>query len=259
MFNWSGLTLYLYIVMRMSGLILFNPIFARNGIPGYFRGGMITVFSLCVYPMYQETEGSVPVPLTLLEFSMRLLLELGIGFLLSMIMRFFFYIPEQAGEIVDTQMGMSMGRAYDPGSQSSITVTANLLSLLTTLLFFAANGHLTLIRLMMTSGEIVPFGRVALGDPAANHMVELFAECVLLSIKLSMPILGAELLGQVGMGILMKAIPQINVFAINIELKVIVGMVMLLLLIQPMSDFLLEAESRMLGAIRDLMPLLAGT
>ena len=61
------------------------------------------------------------------------------------------------------------------------------------------------------------------------------------------------------MGVLMKAIPQINVFAINIELKVIVGMVMLLLLIQPMSEFLLETESLMLGAMRDILPLMAGS
>ena len=54
--------------------------------------------------------------------------------------------------------------------------------------------------------------------------------------------LAAELLGQVGMGILMKVIPQINVFAINIELKVIIGLGLLLLLMTPFSEYLLRAE-----------------
>ena len=256
MFNWGGFTLLLYIIMRISGLVLFSPILGRNGVPSYFRTGLILVLSFSVYA---ATGQEVTPPVTLLELSVRLVSEMSVGFALGMVTRLFFYIPEQAGEILDTQMGMSMARSYDPGSQSNITVTANLLNLLMTLLFFAANGHLTLMRLIFTSGEVIPFGAAAPGPLAAERVIELFTECVLLSVKLSLPILGAELLGQVGMGVLMKAIPQINVFAINIELKVIVGMVMLLLLIQPMSEFLLETESLMLGAMRDILPLMAGS
>ena len=123
------------------------------------------------------------------------------------------------------------------------------------LLFFAANGHITLLRIMLTSGEIVPFGAAALGREAAERTVELFVECVLLAIKLGLPILGAELLGQIGMGVLMKAIPQINVFAINIELKVLVGLFMLLFLIGPMGRFLLDSEALMLQELRNLLTL----
>ncbi len=68
-----------------------------------------------------------------------------------------------------------------------------------------------------------------------------------------MPILAAELLGQVGMGILMKAIPQINVFSINIELKVLIGLIPLLLLISPFSEFLLQTEMTMLDSLRELL------
>ena len=61
------------------------------------------------------------------------------------------------------------------------------------------------------------------------------------------------LLGQVGMGILMKAIPQINVFSINIELKVLIGLILLLLLISPFSEFLLQTEMTMLDSLRELL------
>ena len=64
-----------------------------------------------------------------------------------------------------------------------------------------------------------------------------------------MPILVAELLGEVGMGILMKAIPQINAFVINIELKVIIGLVLLFLFLTPINEFLLGIESEMLDQI----------
>ena len=74
-------------------------------------------------------------------------------------------------------------------------------------------------------------------------------DCVVLGVKLCMPILAAELLGQLGMGILMKVIPQINVFSINIELKVIIGLGLLLVLIAPFSEVLLKAERTMLNTM----------
>ena len=70
-----------------------------------------------------------------------------------------------------------------------------------------------------------------------------------------MPILAAELLGQIGMGILMKAIPQINVFSINIELKVLIGLALLFILIAPFSEFLLDAEMMMLDSLEAVLKL----
>lgn len=255
MFDWDAFTLFLYITIRMSGFILFNPILGRSSFPGFFRAGLILTMSVCVYSVY---DGTVETPTSLLAFALQLLLELGLGFIVSMVMRFFFYIPEQAGEIIDTQMGMSMAKNYDPGAHSSLTTSASVLNILMTLIFFAANGHLTLLRVMLTSGGIVPFGTAAFGDAIANRMVELFVECTLLSIKLSLPVLAAELMGQVGMGILMKAIPQINVFAINIEFKVLIGLLLVYLLMAPISDFLLEAEAFMLKEVQQALALAAG-
>ena len=76
-------------------------------------------------------------------------------------------------------------------------------------------------------------------------------------MKMGFPILGAELMGQVGMGVLMKVIPQINVFAINIELKVVIGLAMLSMMMGPISSYLLEAESYLLTQIKDLLWLMS--
>jgi len=252
MINWNELTLFLFILMRMTGFVLLTPFFGRRDIPGYFKAGFILLLSVTVKYSYT---GSTYIPDTMLELAIRLLLELGLGFIVGMVIHFFFYIPQQAGEIIDTQMGMSMAKTYDASSQDSLTPTATFMHLMMMLTFFVVNGHITLLRIMLTSGDIIPFGAAAFGDMIANRMVEIFCECTLLSIKLALPILAAELIGQVGMGILMKVIPQINVFAINIELKVIIGLVMILLLVSPINSFLLTAESNMLKEIENVLRL----
>ena len=175
------------------------------------------------------------------------------GYLLGMVINLFFYIPLLGGETIDIQMGMSMGRTYDPSSQTSTTVTASLLNILMMLLFFAGNGHYTLLRIFMASGRVVPYGQAGFGPDVYQAILELFISCTVMGIKLCMPILAAELLGQVGMGILMKVIPQINVFAINIELKVIIGLTLLLLLLAPFSEYLLAAENEMLLQIQRVL------
>lgn len=250
MFDWGAFTLFLYIAMRMSGFVLFNPVFGRTGIPAIFQAGLIGILSMTVFYAYG---GSAAVPDNLFVFGLRLLMELGLGFAVGIVMRFFLFIAEQAGEIVDTQMGLSMAKTYDPSTGASQTTTANMLNILMLLLFFTENGHITLLRLMLTSGELVPFGTAVLGPAVADTMLRIFTECALLALKIGLPILAAELMGQVGMGVLMKAIPQINVFTINIDLKMIIGLVMLLFLLSPMSEVLLEAESGMLGAVRKVM------
>lgn len=248
--DWRALTLFLLVLARMSGVVLFNPILGRQGIPGVVKSGFILLLSITAYTM---TDYLPEAPGSILETLVLLGLELFLGYVLGLVMNLFFYVPLLGGETIDMQMGMSMGRTYDPSSQTSTTVTASLLNLLLMLLFFAANGHQTLLRIILVSGRIVPFGAAAFGQELYGAMVELFINCTILGIKLCMPILAAELLGQMGMGILMKVIPQINVFAINIELKVIIGLTLLLLLISPFSEYLLRAEREMLRQIQYLL------
>lgn len=115
-----------------------------------------------------------------------------------------------------------------------------------------------MLRILLGSGEIIPFGSVSLGTQASTYLLECFASCVVLAFKLSLPILAAELIGELGMGILMKVIPQINVFAINFELKIILGLALVLLMMPLMGEFILGMEKQMLVAIEDAVSVVAG-
>ena len=252
MLDWPELTLFLFVTARVGGFVLFNPILGRTNIPAAFRTGMALVLSVFVTSVSDQQPAQ---PSGLAEFMVLMLLEIFIGFLLGMAVNFFFYIPQLAGSMIDTQMGMTMNQMYDAGSAANMSVAGQILNVLMLLLFFAGGGHLTLLRMFITSEQIVPFGQVAVGLPAYQLLLELFVECTVLSVKLCMPVLAAELIAQVGMGVLMKVIPQINVFAINIELKVIVGLALVLVLTVPFSEFLLQAELAMLNALHDVLVL----
>ena len=253
MFDWQELTLFLYVIARVSGFIIFDPLLSRSNVPAFFRAGLILTLSVF---MMSVTVQATPVPSGIIVFAARVLAELLLGFMLGIVVHFFLYIPQLAGSVMDTQMGLTMNQIYDAATQSNMSVTATFLNTLMVLLFFAANGHHTLLRILITSGVGVPFGGASFDFTVlTNALLELFVECTVLAVKLSMPVLAAELLGQLGMGILMKVIPQINVFSINIELKVLIGLLLLLLFIAPFSEFLLEAEVMMLNSLEAMLEL----
>lgn len=257
MIDEAQLTLFLYILMRMTGFVVFNPLWGgRSGVPGLVKAGMSLVLAVAVYSF---TPNSAPaVPATALELSVRLLLELALGYVVALVVHFFFYVVVQAGQLIDAQMGMNMSETYDPSMGTNVSLTGNLLNIMMALLFFAAGGHITLLRILLGSGEIIPFGSVSLGTQASTYLLECFASCVVLAFKLSLPILAAELIGELGMGILMKVIPQINVFAINFELKIILGLALVLLMMPLMGEFILGMEKQMLVAIEDAVSVVAG-
>lgn len=250
--DWGVLTLFLLILMRMSGFVMVNPLFGIANIPNQVKAGLILIFGIVTFSL---EGGSVPVPQANIQLVLMLLMEFFLGAMLSAIMNFFFSIPAFAGSLIDTQMGLSMGQTYDPTTKTNVTVSALLLNILMTMIFFANNGHHTLFRIFMTSSDLVPYGSYWFGENVLNAAALLFCECILLGVKLVMPILAAELLCQVGMGVLMKAIPQINVFAINIDLKIIIGLGLMALFLESISYYLLEIEVMMLDQLTQWLSL----
>ena len=248
MVGWSELFGFEMVLARISGFVLFNTILGRSNIPGYAKTGLILVLSVFVYGLGQPMPAP---PGTVVELVVRLGVELIVGFVLGFLMQLCAAIVQAGGEIIDAQMGLTMAQIYDASSQANMSVTASLLNILFFLNFFAENGHYTLMRILLGSAEILPFGTAVLGEAAASYVAEVFFSSMLLAVKMALPILAAELLGE--------AIPQINAFVINMELKVIIGLILLFLFLTPLSEFLLGAEADMLSGLRRGLAVMAGS
>ncbi len=254
--DFTQLFLFEVILMRMSGFVMFSPLYSRTNVPALFKTGLSLLLAVFVY---SYTAGTIPpVPTNVLQFTVIMLVELCIGLTIGLIMRLFLLVVQFGGEIMDVQMGFSMAKMYDPSSQANLSLTASLLNVLFVVIFFVQNGHYTLLRILITSSEIIPYGTAQFGTEIAQHVAQIFFDTILLSVKIALPIMAAEIFGIVGMGILMKAIPQINAFVINLELKVILGLTMIFLFLIPMSEYILSIEVQMLKDIQNILVTLSG-
>lgn len=249
MINQEQLLLWTFILMRCTGFILMNPILGRRNIPAIVKSGFIMAFSilLFVYSPVQTIQIS-----GFFEYTVLLLKELIIGFLIGYVMQLFTYIVIYAGGVIDFQLGLSMATIYDPQNNIQIPLTGNVFNVLLVLLFFAVDGHLALIRIFIELANIIPYSEAKFTPESATFIISLFTECTILAMKLAFPILIIVFLTEMGVGILMKAIPQINVFVVNIQAKIIIGMIILIFMFSPIGDFLNNTIVMMINAIREL-------
>lgn len=226
--------LFALIVMRISGAIAGNPIFGRTNFPPRAKACMIAALSVS---LYQTADSSFyRSPGSLAEYIVMLAGELLFGLVISFAMELSFMVVRFASSVMDYCMGLSMAQIYDPQYGTQSTVSSGLYYTFIVLIFFATNGHLRLISVFYTSAELIPFGSVSINPDIMKVAVDAFCQSIVMGMQFSFPVIAMELLAEAAMGILMRVVPQINVFAVNFQVKILTGLFMLLLIFSPMVD-----------------------
>lgn len=250
-----NIILFSMIAMRMAGLVFMNPIFGRRNIPNNVKAGMTLVFTFLVYSTMEEPGLTYEFHSSFI-YGFILLKEFLVGYVLGYVMELFFFVITYAGTIIDFHLGLSMSMVFDPQTNAQIAMTGNLYQIFYTLIFFAVDGHLVVIRMLLTSGELVPYGEVVFTQGLSMAVLDIFRECVVLAVRFAFPIIAIEFLVEIAVGIMMKAAPQVNVFVINIQLKIAVGALALFFLVSPMKSWLENLMHQMLETMGEILTLL---
>ena len=226
---------FFLVMLRMTGMLVFNPIFGRRNVPTMVNAALALVLAVLL-------SGSVPAPdfptPTLLTFLYWVVKELLLGLLAGFFFQMFTSVLIVGGEMVDMQLGISMAKAFDPGSNASISLSAQLFNIMFILTFFNTNTHLTLIQMFAQSFHVLPLGSYLINPDALYAIPELFTTILLLAVKLALPVIVVEIIVTFAVGILMRIIPQINVFVVNIQFKLLIGMFVLLVLVPSFVGFI---------------------
>lgn len=230
----TNFVVYILVLARVTGIFTFNPIFSRNGVPNIVKAGASMLLALVMTAAgglsYTMPDGFLPLAFDLAK---ELLVGAVLGFFVNMILQ----VLSLAGEVSDMQLGLSMAKSYDP-TFGSAGLTTQYYSYWFLLYFFAVGGHLSYIKLFAVSFESIPLGYTGFNINIAYIMVMYFETVLTLGMKLAMPIVAASLITEFCLGVLMKAVPTIHVFVLNIQLKMLVGFVVLAASCGVFADFI---------------------
>lgn len=218
---------FLLIFVRMTGLFVISPVFGRQNIPVYFKVGFS--FLTAVLITY-----SIPTPDlasygSIAAFIMLIAKEFLIGLVLGYISYLIITAIYLAGQMIDMHIGFGMVSVFDPMSNIQIPVTANLYFVLTMLMFLAIDGHHLLISTLTDSFTMLPLNSSLVFDNTLlDFFLKLFTSVFVIGFKIAAPVTAAVFIADVSLGVIAKAVPQVNVFVIGMPLKILLGLLVIL-------------------------------
>lgn len=242
--------IFLLVCCRITGVILFNPITGRKNIPNIVKIGLS--MGIAFSAGYELMNVSL-VDYTGIELMLSMMKEFVVGFAIAVVMQLFLSIFHIGGQIIDLQAGLSMASMYDPTTNSQISVNGNMMTAVFTLLFFITNSHISLFAITINSFNVVPIGFEPMSAQLGYYIITLFGYIFLFALKLALPIVVIEIIVEVAVGILMRVVPNINVFVVNLQIKLAVGLIVIITIIPALVRYLEKLNMNMLERVQEVL------
>jgi flagellar biosynthesis protein FliR len=220
----SQVELFVLVFIRATSAFAVLPIFSHSAVPATVKAGLAGVLSLLLVPALGTTV--LPATGTILDFVQLAMREAICGILLGMAGRMLFYGVEVAGQLIGFQAGFSVVASIDPNTESESTVITQVYNIAAMLVFLAIGGHHMMLRALTDSLHVVPIGKLSVNANFAQWMLAAAAGVLADGVRLAVPVMVTLLLTDVGLGILVRVAPMMNIFVIGFPLKV--GLTMLM-------------------------------
>lgn len=245
----SHWAVFLLLLTRVSGIFIISPFFGSINIPVVFRAGAAFAMTIVLFPVVDGL-GEVEAPAGLLAFFVSVLAELFIGWLIGFVAYISFSAIYMAGKIMDMQVGFAIVNVMDPTSGQQIPLIGSFLYNLGVIVFLTVNGHHMLIAALAESFRSVPLLAMEPSQTLPLIIAKFTSGIFLTGMKVAMPVTFAILLTNVGLGILARTMPQLNIFVVGLPLQIVVGISILSMLLPFYVLFLDVLFNEMYGNIR---------
>jgi flagellar biosynthetic protein FliR len=249
--NWLPETAYFFVLIfaRVGSILMLLPALGEMVIPARMRLGFALLFSLVLYPLVQP---SLPdLPSDTLQVLVYLMHELAVGLILGAIVRLVTLAASTAGAVIAFQAGLSGAQGADPvnGASQGALVGAFLAMLGVTLIFATDLHHVALLAIRDSYVIFSPKEPLMFGD-ATQMALQSAAAAFIVGIQMSAPFIVLGLVFYLGMGLLGRMMPQLQVFFVIMPATIWVGLILLATLLSMMMGWYLTHYESTLAMFR---------
>jgi flagellar biosynthetic protein FliR len=239
-FDLDRVLLFTLLLARASGLVAASPFFGERTVPTKVKALLVATLG---FLMLMIVPGTPARPETLFDLGLLVAAEIALGLAMGFVARLVIMAFEMAGQIIAIQMGFGMAQIMDPLQGYRSNLMGRWMWLVGTTFFLLFNGHHHLLRALAGSLELVPPGSGFFRDAVVHGMVRFSADSFPTALSIAAPAIGILLLTSTGLGILARAVPQMNVFIVGFPLKITAGIMAVLLSL----PYLVEVARREVG------------
>lgn len=208
------LAAYLLALARASAWIAIAPPFGNKLVPSTVKIGFAGALALVMGPTLEE---SVP-PFDTAPFLSAIVMQVAAGAALGYLGVLIFSAVQGAGSLIDLFGGFTAAQLFDPMSNAGASVFGRLYYMVGITVLFAINGHLLVVRGLVTSFQAAPLTSFSL-DAMRDTMITGMGRFLLSAVEIAAPLLAALFLAEVALGLLSRAAPQLNVIMLGMPLK----------------------------------------
>lgn len=243
--------IFLIAMVRFSGFFIVMPVFGEPTVPMRLKAGLSAFCALIVTPHLLTTQ--VLPELSVPGYALMIIREMTLGFCVGFVVLMVMDSLRMAGQIVGMQIGFSFVQVADPGSNRSLGIVSEFFQMMGSLFFLIIGGHLILLQAFFQSFDLIPLAQLQI-TPGIVEEIVLYSRMVFVcGIQIAMPIIGVILVGDVGLGIIARTVPKMNVFQLGFAIKILAGLIMLVVLMPYIGDIIRHLITLSIGEVNTLM------
>ena len=214
------------------------PVFDSRNIPLVFKVGFCFTVALVLYPVVRVDPDVFSIALA--PFVVGVICEVLTGVCIGFVIRVIFSAFQLAGELIGFQMGFSVANAIDPMSGMQTPLIAQFIYMFAILIFLAISAHHWVLRLLVESFSLIPpFGFHASGN-LMERLLQVAGDMFVTAVKAGAPVIVALLLIALGVGLIGRTVPQMNVFVVATPVNILVGFLFLSASLPTMMAFIIQ-------------------
>lgn len=245
-FNLNTIEYFLLILVRVSTFVFVAPFFGQRNVPYRVKVGVSVFMSILVFYGISPTMANYT---TTVGYGFLVLIEGITGLLIGFMANICNSIISFAGNMIDTHVGLSMAQEFNPSLNMQITVSGELYYYFLMMLLVVTNMHQYVLKAFIDSFSVINLGAATFNvDSLLPTMISYITDFFIIAFRITLPVFACIMILNCLLGIMAKVAPQMNMFAVGIQIKVLVGFAVMFLtifLLPDIADFIFKEMKNM--------------
>jgi flagellar biosynthetic protein FliR len=241
---------FLWPMLRISALLLAAPLYSLDALTLRIRIMLALVLTFLIYPLI---DWPVIDPLSASGI-LEIVNQLFIGAMMGLMLQIAVAATVVSGQTIAGSMGLSIASMIDPNI-GNVPVISQFLVILGTLIFLGFGGHILMISMLVDSFTSVPIGKFILGQVAFGKVVAWSGMMFLGGVLIALPVMISLLFINIGLGIVTRAAPSLNIFSVGFPASIAAGMLVFILSLESISGRIVWLWMQAFNHAKDLVGL----
>ena len=249
-FSLENFEILILILVRISCFVYIAPFFGTKNVPGKVKIGLSVFIALLIYGFVDKSAIGYT---GLFGYAVIVLREGITGLLIGLAANICNSIILFAGNIIDMDIGLSMVTEFDPTMNTQVTISGNMYNYFLLMLLVSTDMHHYILRALIDSYQVIPVnGQIFDWGSLMTTMTQFMTDMFVIAFRIVMPVFACIMILNCILGIMAKVAPQMNMFAVGMQMKILVGLMVIFItipLLAGIGDLVFTEMKRMMVSV----------